>query len=387
VSAQSQPAHGLRPASMSSSSLPDRLYRWRDALIGNPLFQRLSASFPLTRGIATKEARALFDLCAGFVYSQVLSACVDLDICGRVRDEPKALPQLARETGVPAERLERLLLAAVSLRLLSRRRHERYGLGMLGAALVADKGIAAMVAHHKMLYRDLADPVALLRGEAGETELSKFWRYAASPDAAALNGEAVADYSALMAASQSFIADDVLDAYPFDRHTCLMDVGGGEGAFLLAATARYPKLRVQLFDLPAVAERAQVRFDQAGIADRATAAGGSFIHDALPQGADLISLVRVVHDHDDDVVRTLLRRVYAALPPGGTVVIAEPMAGVSGAEPIGDAYFGFYLMAMGSGRARAPADLVEMLCEAGFRDAAIRATRRPMMVGMVAAKK
>jgi demethylspheroidene O-methyltransferase len=64
--------------------------------------------------------------------------------------------------------------------------------------------------------------------------------------------------------------------------------------------------------------------------------------------------VRVVHDHDDERVLALLRAVRAALPPGGTLLLAEPMAGTPGAQAMGDAYFGFYLLAMGSGRPRTP---------------------------------
>ncbi len=387
MNAHNHPARDFRPADLPPPSLMDRVYDWRDALIGSPLFQRFSSTFPLTRPIARKQARALFDVCAGFVYSQILSACVDLDICRRVKAAPKTVAQLAQEVGVPAERLERLLLAAVSLRLLSKRSGDRFGLGMLGAALVADPGIAAMIAHHKMLYRDLADPVALLRGHVAETELSRFWRYAASPDAAALEGSQVADYSALMAASQSFIAGDVLDAYPFGQHRCLMDVGGGEGAFLLAAAQRYPKLNLVLFDLPAVAARGEVRFKGAGISGRASTHGGNFVEAVLPKGADLISLVRVVHDHDDDKVKILLRRVHDALPDGGSLLIAEPMAGVSGAEPIGDAYFGLYLLAMGSGRPRPASELIEMMREAGFREPRRLPTRRPMLVAAVTARK
>ena len=43
------------------------------------------------------------------------------------------------------------------------------------------------------------------------------------------------------------------------------------------------------------------------------------------------------------------------------------MAGTPGAEPIGDAYFGFYLLAMGSGRPRTPSELRRLLREAGLR--------------------
>ncbi len=83
----------------------------------------------------------------------------------------------------------------------------------------------------------------------------------------------VAEFSALMAASQALVAADVLSAYRFDRHRCLLDLGGGDGAFLVQAAAAAPALRLMLFDLPAVAARAERPFrrggtERAGAGDR-----------------------------------------------------------------------------------------------------------------------
>ncbi len=52
-----------------------------------------------------------------------------------------------------------------------------------------------------------------------------------------------------------------------------------------------------------------------------------------------------------------------------------------------DAYFGFYLMAMGSGEARSPQTLEAMLGDAGFTAVSRRATRRPLFAGLVTARK
>jgi demethylspheroidene O-methyltransferase len=368
-------------------SLADRFYAWRDKVLASPVFQRFSARFPLTRPIAHAQAGALFDLCAGFVYSQVLYACIELDLFRRVRDAPQPLDRLARDSGIPAERLSRLLDAAVSLRLLSPRSGNRYGLGMLGAALVGNPGIGAMVRHHAMLYRDLQDPVALLRDPQRQNELAAFWGYAGAHDSASLAADAVAPYSELMARSQSFIADDVLASYRFDKHACLMDVGGGEGAFIAAAAAKYPGLNFKLFDLPAVAARAESRMAAVGLTARVSVQGGSFRDQPLPRGADVISLVRVLHDHDDPIAAHLLRAIYDALPPGGRLVIAEPMAGVAGAEKIGGAYFGFYLLAMGTGRARTGAEIGALLATAGFGAPRPLRTGQPMLVSALVAEK
>jgi demethylspheroidene O-methyltransferase len=104
--------------------------------------------------------------------------------------------------------------------------------------------------------------------------------------------------------------------------------------------------------------------------------GGSFFSDALPTGADVISLVRVIFDHDDARALMILKAVRRALPPDGTLLLTEPMAGTRGAEAMGDAYFGFYLLAMGKGRARSAERLTAMLHEAGFGE--VRLVRNPM---------
>jgi demethylspheroidene O-methyltransferase len=225
----------------------------------------------------------------------------------------------------------------------------------------------------------------LLRRPRGGNALSGYWAYSGADAPGALGRAHTHDYTALMAASQPMVAEEVIAAYDFRRHRCLLDIGGGSGAFLAAVAASAPDLRLMLFDLPAVAEQGRERFARLRLDARATAHGGDFTQDAFPQGADLISLVRVLHDHDDEVVAALLRRVRAALPPGGRLLIAEPMSGTAGAEPAGDAYFGFYLLAMGRGRPRTPAELQAMLAEAGFAASHLVATRTPLLTRVLVA--
>jgi len=367
-------------------SLLDRALGLRDRLVANPKFQRWAAGFPLVRPIAQRRARALFDLVAGFVYSQVLFACVRLGLFELLAAGPRAIADIAERIGLSEDAAERLLRAAAALGLVQRRSRGRFGLGELGAALIGNPGIAAMVEHHAILYADLHDPVALLRGEVKDTEMARYWPYAAGGRPDDLERQRLVDYSALMSASQPLIASDVLDAYPFGRHRRLLDVGGGDGTFLRAAGARCPDLRLMLFDLPVVAERARERFAEAGMADRAEAFGGDMLADALPHGADIISLVRVVHDHSDEGVLRIFTAARQALPEDGTLLVAEAMAQTPGAEPVGDAYFGFYLLAMGRGRARTPAEIIALLRQAGFTRHELVATRRPMLARMVVAR-
>lgn len=372
-------------ATNTTWTLRDRALGWRDRILSSERFQRFAGAFAPTRPIARKRAAELFDLCAGFVYSQILLSCVRLNLFDRLAEGPASAADLAAQLAMPADSMTLLLDAAVSLKLAQRRSNGRYGLGPLGAALRGNPGVIAMIEHHAMLYNDLKDPLALLRGESDRGELARYWAYAAR-DGALLTPETVAPYTALMSASQPMIAQQVLRAFSFRPHHCLLDIGGGDGTFLSAVAAQNPNLRCVLFDLPGVAEAARARFAKNGLASRAAAIGGSFLTDALPDGADVISLVRVIHDHDDDHVMILLRAVREALPKGGTLVIAEPISGTSGAEPIGDAYFAFYLRAMGSGRPRTFAKLQSMLQDAGFSDIALKRSDMPMLTSVIVAK-
>jgi demethylspheroidene O-methyltransferase len=365
------------------------LDRWRDLrdrMVISATFRERAAAFPLTRPIARRRARELFDLVGGFVYSQVLLACVRLGLFELLAAGPQTLDGLAPRLGLAPEAAERLLAAAVALRLVAHRSHGRYALGPLGAPLVGNAGLTAMIEHHALLYGDLADPVALLRGEQGHTALSEYWSYARAGQPAAAAPERVAGYTALMAASQSLVASEILDAYPLAQHRCLLDVGGGDGGFLIAAARRAPALQLKLFDLPAVAARGRLRLEAEGLAARSEVSGGDFRIDPLPMGADVISLVRVVHDHDDPVVLELLRAAHKALPPAGTLLLGEPMAGTPGAERMGDAYFGMYLLAMGSGRPRSLAALERLLRTAGFRHVRPVDTHMPLQTRLIVAR-
>lgn len=371
---------------LAAAATLDGWHALRDRLLGNAQFRRLAARLPLTRFIARRRARQAFGLCAGFVSSQVLQSCVRLRVLEALAESPHTLPALARRIGLPESGAERLVGAAVAIGLLEQRSHRRYGLSALGAAIGTDRAVAAMVEHNALLYADLADPVPLLRGEVRDTRVRQYWAYAQAQAPAALDATRVAPYSALMSASQPLISDQVLAAYSFARHRCLLDVGGGQGEFAAAVAARYPQLGLIVFDLPPVIELARARLAARGLRSRVRVAGGDFFRDPLPRGADVATLVRVLHDHDDTGAAAILANVRRALEPGAVLLVAEPLAGSRGAAAPVDAYFALYLLAMGSGRLRTYAELAQLLRDAGFRRVQRHATDVPTQTSLVCAR-
>ena len=103
VASEPAPGPGVAPRWI------DRWRDWRNRTIAKPGFQRWAAAFPLTRPIARRHAGELFDLVAGFVYSQVLLACVRLKVFELLADGALPLPDLAQRCGLSREGAERLV--------------------------------------------------------------------------------------------------------------------------------------------------------------------------------------------------------------------------------------------------------------------------------------
>ncbi len=358
----------------------------RNSLIASPVFQRWAFRLPVARNIARRQANDLFDIVAGFVYSQVLYACVELDVFERLDSVPLSVADFAKQANLPARSARVLLNAAAALQLADEIGEDLFILGRHGAALKAHPWLYSMVKHHKLLYRDLEDPVVMLRNRNTTGHLAAFWPYAEGGAHSRPSAQDAENYSRLMAQSQAAIANDVIDSYPFARHEKVLDVGGGEGAFLETLLTRETKVRGMIFELPEVAARAEARLSQAGLMERVSIHAGSFLTESWPAGAALITLIRVLHDHDDEKVEQILCGAHNSLKEKGVLLIAEPMAGTAGAEPSGAAYFGFYLHAMGSGRPRRKTELVELLNRAGFTHIREHPTPNPMMVRVLTAR-
>jgi demethylspheroidene O-methyltransferase len=359
----------------------------RNRVFANPRFQHWAARLPLIRWIARSRANGAFDLLAGFAYSQVLRAYVEGKVFDVLADGPISAAAVAERMALSEAAALTLLRAGRPLLLSEEAAPDQWMLGEQGAVFASNAGVQAMVRHHRLLYADLADPLALLRADRREpTALSRFWTYAGALHGASERGAGTAEYSELMAASQHFVADEVLASVSFKGVDRLLDVGGGHGAFLRHIGTAYPHLHLGLFDLPEVAEAGAAALGEAVGAQRVTAHPGNFFSDSMPEGYDMVSLIRILHDHDDAPASALLANIHRSLAPGARLLIAEPMARIPGAEPMGEAFFGLYLWAMGSGRARSPAEIIAMLRQAGFASARSVATAQPVNASVIIAR-
>jgi len=174
--------------------------------------------------------------------------------------------------------------------------------------------------------------------------------------------EAMRDFQQGMHGFGQLSSPAVVAAFDLSGFRRLVDLGGGTGHLAQAARARYPQLQTAVFDLPAVA-----RIYRDTIA-------GDFFNDPLPE-ADLYTLSRILHDWSEDKIRTLLAKVYAALPGGGALLIAEKLLDEHNVPAHMQS---LNMLIVTEGRERSAAEYEALLREAGFSKIESRRTGTPL---------
>jgi ubiquinone/menaquinone biosynthesis C-methylase UbiE len=147
----------------------------------------------------------------------------------------------------------------------------------------------------------------------------------------------------------------------------VLDIAAGPGAYGIAIAKLNPKAEIYGLDWKNVLALSMEHARQAGVSDRYHAIPGSAFDVDLGSGYDLVLLPNFLHHFDHATNVKLLKRVRAALKPGGRVVTVEFVPNDDRISPPMAA--GFSMMMLGStesGDAYTFKELDAMFRDAGF---------------------
>lgn len=147
----------------------------------------------------------------------------------------------------------------------------------------------------------------------------------------------------------------------------VLDIAAGHGIFGIAVARHNPYAQIYAADWPKVLEVAQENADQAGVADRFHAIPGSAFDTQFGQGYDLALISNFLHHFDRETCITFLRKVHAALDPGGRAAILEFVPNADRVSPATPASFSLIMLASTpAGDAYTFAEIASMAMAAGF---------------------
>lgn len=300
---------------------------------------------------------------ADYVIPFTLRAICDLGIADHLADGARAVDELARRTGTHAGALLRALRALAAKGVFTEVEPGTFDLTPLAEPLRSDHPRSLREAYPLMSadVRAWAHFDHSLRtGQAAfdRAHGTDYWTYLA---------DRPTDSARFDASQRAVTRREIralLPAYDWSVFGTVVDVGGGNGAFLSALLAAFPALRGVLFDQPHVVAAAGEVLAAHGVADRCTVRGGDFLS-AVPAGGDGYVIKRALYDVDDDGAVALLRAVRAAIRDDGRLLVIEPVI-----EP-GDEFdwgklYDVLLLVMRGGGSRSRAQLADLFARTGF---------------------
>jgi len=171
-----------------------------------------------------------------------------------------------------------------------------------------------------------------------------------------------------MHALAGFTAHALSEVYDFSQHRRLLDVGGGSGGFPIEICRRIPTLSASVYELPHVCTIVDEKVKAAEMEKVVVSVPGDFnADDVLPGGHDAILLSQVLHCGDEKANRELLDKCFAALEPGGSVLICELLLNPDRTGPSTAALMGLnMLLSHPGGQNYSETEYTAWLTDAGF---------------------
>ncbi len=148
----------------------------------------------------------------------------------------------------------------------------------------------------------------------------------------------------------------------------VLDLGGGPGTYAVAWADACPGAEITVFDTPGTLRVTRKILREKGASVRVRLLEAGLLVDASGGPYDFVLVSQTLHAYSEGDCQKLLRRVRAALAPGGRVAVQEFLLSESKASPPGPVFFSVHMVAVTEGgRAYTAREIAAMLKAAGFR--------------------
>ncbi|MBU0637729.1 MAG: polyketide synthesis methyltransferase [Planctomycetes bacterium] len=309
----------------------------------------------------------------------VLTAAGELGVFEGLADKPRTAADLAHHLGTDPRATVTLLDALSALALLGKQK-DTYTLPPAVRAALTTAGthsILAMTRHQGNCLRRWAQLARVVRtGRPAER----------TPSTCGADADAAAFIGAMHNICAPLAATIVAEIQPLE-FTRLVDVGGACGTWTEAFLRAHPAATAILFDLPHVIPMADTYLASVGLRERVDLVAGDFMVDPLPPGADLAWVSAIVHQNSRAQNRQLIAAVFAALSPGGRIMLRDVLMEPARTAPVMGALFAINMLVATEGGGTFTFDeLREDLASAGFVEPVVL-RRDEQMNSIVAAQK
>ncbi|HEY7444758.1 MAG TPA: methyltransferase [Vicinamibacterales bacterium] len=115
----------------------------------------------------------------------------------------------------------------------------------------------------------------------------------------------------------------LVKAFDFSKYKTVADLGGADGFLCCLIAQHHPGVRCTTYDLSPVKPLAEDRIRHANVQDRVKAENIDLDKAASFPAADVITMGNILHGFNDASKQQVIRKVYAAVNPGGVFIAIE----------------------------------------------------------------
>jgi 2-polyprenyl-3-methyl-5-hydroxy-6-metoxy-1,4-benzoquinol methylase len=149
----------------------------------------------------------------------------------------------------------------------------------------------------------------------------------------------------------------------------VLDVGAGSGVWGIALAKQSPQVRIRAVDWDKVLDVTLRVAARHGVADRLETSAGDFFTADFGKNHQIATVGHILHSEGAERSRRLLRKIFEALAPGGTIAIQEFIANDDRTGPPNALIFGVNMLVnTEAGDVSTFAEMSEWLREAGFQN-------------------
>ena len=301
--------------------------------------------------VATEHATA-------FWRSSAIHAAVELDLARHLAKGPLTIDELAAASRSSPQLLGRLLQALSSIGFFQavkgpvtgdryqQEYEQRYEHSRLSRTLIRcnDNGaddvpkLGWAILFQRQVQWDNWRQLAACVSEAQTSSSARNSKHRSLFEALEDSPKDQALFHKAMQSVTSLADQEILAAFPWNKYRSIVDIGGGNGAFL-QSLGRHLRLRNAslperaVLDLPHAAKAAPQNPDGTPAEDVRLICGDFFNldelaveHRSLLAEADLIVLKHILHDWNDAECVKILRQIHAAISPQAKVLIIETLS-------------------------------------------------------------
>ncbi len=342
---------------------------------------RTTHGFILAKDLTPADPAIVLELIEAFRRSKIMFAGVSLGIFDALAAGPMAPEALASRLNCHSDSLRRLLESLCGLGLVIAND------GQFGNTAAADQYLTSGSDHRMTGYINYSNRVMWPMWsnlEDAIREGTHRWQQTYGWDGPIFSSffnteETMREFLMGMHGFGMMTSPQVVSAIDLSRFKHLVDLGGATGHLAIAACRRYPSLCATVFDLPNAIPLAREIVGETDVTSRIDFHGGDFFADELPP-ADLYSLGRILHDWSDEKIEVLLRKIFAALPSGGALLVGEKIVNESKDGPRWAQLQDINMLIVTEGRERSLSEYETLLTEVGFVDVTARRNQVPLDV-------